>query len=132
MTKYAPELVWSDGDVGNSSWWRSAELVAWMYNKSPSKDTVVVNDRWGWDNPPIGSGRHFGGYFSGADRQQAGPGMLGHKWESAFTLDGANWGYSRPDSVSMYLDVKTMLYKVVSTIAYGGNVSPANNSQNDF
>eukprot|EP01046_Picozoa_sp_COSAG06_P036053 COSAG06_NODE_3938_length_4746_cov_2.077039_2_plen_121_part_00 len=51
-----------------------------------------VNDRWGNDNPPIGSGKHFGGYFSGGDRQQAGPEMLKHKWENAFTIDSATWG----------------------------------------
>jgi alpha-L-fucosidase len=30
-TRYAPDLIWSDGDVGNSSWWRSPELLAWLY-----------------------------------------------------------------------------------------------------
>lgn len=74
-----PDLIWSDGDFGNSSWWRSPELLAWLYNDAPNKDSVVVNDRWGSDNPPIGSGRHFGGYFSGADRQSASHKMLGHK-----------------------------------------------------
>ena len=45
--KYKPDLLWSDGDVGDSSWWRSAELLAWLYNEAPNKDTIVVNDRWG-------------------------------------------------------------------------------------
>ena len=81
-SKYKPDLIWSDGDwEANSSYWRSTELLAWMYNDSPNKASVIVNDRWGNDNPPIGSGHHHGGYFSGSDRQQASPTLLAHKWE---------------------------------------------------
>jgi alpha-L-fucosidase len=121
-TKYQPDLLWSDGDVGDSSWWRSAELLAWLYNEAPNRETIVVNDRWGTDNPPIGSGKHFGGYFSGADRQHASAAMLQHKWESAFTIDSANWGFARNDPLADYLNITTILANVVSTVAYGGNV----------
>jgi len=121
-TIYKPDLIWSDGDwEANSSYWRSPELLAWLYNDAPNKDQVVVNDRWGNDNPAIGSGKHHGGYFSGSDRQQANPKLLSHKWENAFTLDGGTWGYSRVSPLSSYLNVSTMLYEVVSTVAYGGN-----------
>ena len=122
VTKYEPDLIWSDGDFGNSSWWRSPELLAWLYNDAPNKESVVVNDRWGSDNPPIGSGHHFGGYFSGADRQSASAKMLGHKWESAFTIDSHNWGYARNSPLAVYLNITTLLHNVVSTIAFGGNV----------
>ena len=27
--------------------WKSEELLAWLFNESPCKDEVVVNDRWG-------------------------------------------------------------------------------------
>eukprot|EP00911_Craspedida_sp_UC1_P000908 UC1_evm1s692 len=64
VSRYAPDLIWSDGDFGNTSWWRAPEFVAWLYNQGPNREDVVVNDRWGSDNPPIESGRHFGGYFS--------------------------------------------------------------------
>merc|ERR1712216_304752 len=114
-TQYQPDLIWSDGDwEANSSYWRSPELLAWLYNDSPNKDRVVVNDRWGNKNPPIGSGKHFGGYFSGGDRQQAGTELLHHKWENAFTLDGSTWGYSRKSPYSGYLNITTILYEVVS------------------
>lgn len=92
-TRYSPDLIWSDGDWdANSSYWKSPEFLAWLYNEAPNRDTVIVNDRWGNDNPKIGSGKHFGGYFSGGDRQQANPTMLKHKWENAFTIDAATWG----------------------------------------
>lgn len=122
-TLYQPDLIWSDGDwEANSSYWRSPELLAWLYNNGAgSAEKLVVNDRWGKENPPIESGHHFGGYFSGGDRQQADPTLLKHKWENAFTLDGRSWGYARNDDLSSYLNITTVLYEVVSTVAYGGN-----------
>ena len=111
--RYKPDLIWSDGDWNaNSSVWRSPELLAWLYNEAPNCRDVLVNDRWGSDNPPIGSGRHFGGYFSGADRQQADPKLLRHKWENAFTIDAASWGYSRKSNIGDYLSVRDMLHQV--------------------
>ena len=120
-TKYKPDLMWSDGDNGNESWWRSTEFLAWLYNEAPNRESVVVNDRWGWGNPPIGSGHH-GGYFSGSDRQKADPKMLKHKWESAFTIDMHNWGNARNDPLQEYLNITAILYQVASVVAYGGNV----------
>jgi len=114
----------SDGDwEANSSYWRSQELLAWLYNDGAgTANKLVVNDRWGNDNPAIDSGHHHGGYFSGSDRQQANPTLLQHKWENAFTLDGRSWGYARNDNLDAYLNITTVLYEVVSTVAYGGNV----------
>jgi len=120
---YQPDLIWSDGDwEANSSYWKSCEFLAWLYNSSPNKDKVIVNDRWGNDNPPISSGNHHGGYFSGGDRQQANPALLKHKWENAFTLDATTWGYARNSPYKRYLNITSILYEVVSSVAYGGNV----------
>lgn len=120
--KYAPDLIWSDGDwEANSSYWKSPEFLAWLYNSAPNRDQVIVNDRWGSENPPIGSGKHFGGYFSGSDRQQAASALLKHKWEQSFTLDTASWGFARTDNLAAYMNISTLLYEVVSTVAYGGN-----------
>lgn len=47
------------------------------------------------------SGKHFGGYFSGGDRQQASATMLKHKWENAFTIDSLSWGYAREDNLNL-------------------------------
>lgn len=120
---YKPDLIWSDGDwEAPSTYWKSCKLLAWMYNDSPNKDNVIVNDRWGNDNPKIGSGKHHGGYFSGGDRQQANPSLLKHKWENAFTIDSSTWGYARESNFEKYLNITTILYEVVSTVAYGGNI----------
>lgn len=44
-----------------------------------------------------------------------------HKWENAFTLDAHSWGYARNSGLEAYLNITTVLYEVVSTVAYGGN-----------
>lgn len=46
VMRYSPEVVWSDGEWEHpSSTWKSEEFLAWLYNDSPVRETVVVNDR---------------------------------------------------------------------------------------
>lgn len=47
ITKYSPEVLWSDGDwEATPEYFGSQEILAWMYNEGPTKDTIVTNDRW--------------------------------------------------------------------------------------
>ena len=40
------QVLWSDGEwEALDTYWRSKEFLAWLYNDSPVKDTVVANDR---------------------------------------------------------------------------------------
>lgn len=48
VTTYFPDIVWTDGTVeANDTYWHSVEFLTWLYNESPVKESVVVNDRWG-------------------------------------------------------------------------------------
>ena len=48
VTRYEPALIFSDGEWDMPAEnWKSQQLLAWLYNESPCKDKVVVNDRWG-------------------------------------------------------------------------------------
>merc|ERR1719481_96164 len=70
VLEYEPEVIWSDGDweVG-PGYWTSQEFLAWLYNSSPVKDTVVTNDRWG-----SGVLCHHGDFYTCSDRYN--PGVL--------------------------------------------------------
>ena len=48
VNEYRPEVIWSDGDwEAKDEYWDSLNFLTWLYNDSPVRQTVVVNDRWG-------------------------------------------------------------------------------------
>lgn len=118
VEKYKPDVIWSDGDwEAPDTYWGSTDFLSWLYNESSVKDTVVTNDRW-----CQGCSRKHGGYYSGSDRQQPGPELLGHKWENCMTLDSSTWGYSRKTPLHGYLTSGDVIKEIISTVAYGGNI----------
>ncbi|CAG9585657.1 unnamed protein product [Danaus chrysippus] len=113
---YHPSIIWSDGDwEAFDVYWNSTSFLAWLYNDSPVKDTVVVNDRWG-----IGIPCHHGDFYNCADRYNPGK-LQNHKWENAFTVDSKSWGYRRNMAIEDVLSIEQLLKEVVSTVSCGGN-----------
>ena len=108
VNTFKPEYIWSDGDwEAADTYWGSTEFLAWLYNDSPVKDTVVVNDRWG-----VGCMCHHGGSYTCADRYN--PGVLQkHKWENAMTVDKKSWGFRREANLEDFLTI----HEVISTLA---------------
>ena len=51
INTFEPEVLYADGDQQEkdalSDYWGSKDFLAWLYNDSPVKETVAVNDRWG-------------------------------------------------------------------------------------
>lgn len=117
INRYKPEILWSDGDwTANSSYWKSREFLAWLYNDSPVRNTIVTNDRWGSDCLC----RH-GGYYTCQDHYQPSH-LVQHKWENCMTLDKKSWGYRRDASLTDIVSPEELIYDVVRTVAFGGNV----------
>ena len=117
VNRYKPEIIWSDGEWdAPESYWKSLDFLAWLYNDSPVKDTVVVNDRWG-----KGTGCKHGDYFNCADRYRPGK-LQAKKWEDAMTLDKNSWGYSRRSTFKDYYTIRELILEMAQTVAYGGNI----------
>lgn len=68
VTDYNPSVLWSDGDWESyDTYWQSTDILAWLYNDSPVKDEIVVNDRWG-----VGTYGKHGDFYNIADRYNPG------------------------------------------------------------
>ncbi|KAJ8318678.1 hypothetical protein KUTeg_003769 [Tegillarca granosa] len=117
VNKYKPDIVWSDGDWETTDvYWNATQFLAWLYNESPVKDTVAVNDRWG-SNIRC---KH-GGFLNCNDKYN--PGVLQkRKWENAMTLDKYSWGYRRNARLTDYLTMNDLLDTLAKTISCGGNL----------
>ncbi|RXG67554.1 Alpha-L-fucosidase [Armadillidium vulgare] len=114
---YKPEIIWSDGDgEALDQYWKSKEFLAWLFNESPVKDFVVVNDRWGKGVPC-----HHGSFYTCHDRYNPGK-LLNHKWENCMTLDKSSWGFRREAKLQDYLTIHEVLTIMAETVSCGGNL----------
>ncbi|CAN8021386.1 unnamed protein product [Ixodes persulcatus] len=117
VERYKPDVIWSDGDwEANDTYWNSTEFLAWLYNESPVKSSVMVNDRWG-----IGIPCHHGDFYNCHDRYNPGI-LLKHKWENAMTIDKHSWGYRRNANLSDYLSIEKLIEELASTVSCNGNI----------
>jgi alpha-L-fucosidase len=112
---YKPSIIFSDGEWEMpSADWHSAELLAWLYNQSPVKDEVVVDDRWGSDT------RHkHGGYWT--TEYTAGMSGTDHPWEESRGM-GVSYGYNRAEDLTIYHTGRELVFILVDTVSRGGNL----------
>ncbi|MBK8558106.1 MAG: alpha-L-fucosidase, partial [Lewinellaceae bacterium] len=88
VNNYQPEVIWADGDWDASpETWKSEEFLAWLYNASPVRNRVVVNDRWG-----SGVRFHHGGIYT--PEYQPDLDFDNHPWEESRGM-GFSYGYNR-------------------------------------
>jgi alpha-L-fucosidase len=115
VTHYKPEIIFSDGEWElPSSEWRSPELLAWLFNESPVKDNVVINDRWGKET------RHKnGGYWT--TEYTAGMSGIEHPWEESRGI-GYSYGYNRDEKLQDYHTGRQLVLMLVDLVSRGGNL----------
>uniref|UniRef100_A0A914QBZ3 alpha-L-fucosidase n=1 Tax=Panagrolaimus davidi TaxID=227884 RepID=A0A914QBZ3_9BILA len=114
---YKPDVIWSDGDWDKTDvYWKSKEFLAWLYNDSPIKDQIVVNDRWGKGV----TGKH-GGFLTYSDHYDPGH-IVERKWENCMTLDKMAWGYRRDMKASDVCTVHELITQLIRTISCNGNL----------
>lgn len=117
VQKYKPEVFWSDGEwEAPVEYWKSLEFIAWLYNESPVRETVVTNDRWGHETLC-----HHGDFYTCTDRYNPGT-LQAHKWENAFTLDKKSWGYRQNTQFEDYMTAEELIEQIVTTVSCNGNV----------
>ena len=120
VTNYKPDLIFTDGEWDhNSDVWQSEKFLAWLFNESPVKDSVVVNDRWGKDC----RSRH-GGYYASEYGKVDNHGTSlggGKKWEENQGM-GASFGYNRNESIDDYKSSKQLIDMLIETVSKGGNL----------
>lgn len=115
VTHYKPALIFADGEWElPSSEWHSPELLAWLFNESPVRDSVVINDRWGSDT------RHkHGGYWT--TEYTAGMSGMDHPWEESRGM-GFSYGYNRAERFQDYHTNRELVLMLVDIVSRGGNL----------
>jgi alpha-L-fucosidase len=115
VTRYKPSIIFSDGEWEmTSKEWRSEELLAWLFNESPSRADVVVDDRWGSDT------RHrHGGYYT--TEYAAGMEGAAHPWEESQGM-GFSYGLNRAENLDDYKSARNLVLLLVDTVSRGGNL----------
>lgn len=116
VKRYRPSFIYFDGE-----WefpldaFAMREFLAWLFNESPCRDDVVVNDRFG-----KGSREKYGGVFS----SEAGVFESGteRKWCDDRPISRGNWSYNRLERLEDYLSERDMIHLLVATVAEGGNL----------
>lgn len=120
VNSYKPDILWTDGEWDHpSEKWRSTEFLAWLYNDSPVKETVCVNDRWGKET----RGAH-GGYFS--TEYEAALGRMDESekdrpWEECRGI-GTSFGYNQSETLDHYMTSNTLIDLLITIVAKGGNL----------
>jgi len=115
VTKYKPSIIFSDGewDLSDTAW-QSPKILAWLFNESPVKDQVVVNDRWGNNTREKNHGAMYttSEYGSGMDASIV--------WEESQGV-GLSYGYNRNEQLKDYKSSYELILMLCDLVSRGGN-----------
>lgn len=115
VNKFEPSLIFADGgewDLTENDV-KIREFLYWLYNESPVKDEVVVNDRFykGME------GKH-GDYYSTEYNDKVLEKY--HIFEESRGI-GKSYGYNRLEKLEDYLTSKEIIKELYKTVSKGGN-----------
>lgn len=114
VNTYKPDVFWTDGEWDASdSVWRSKEFLAWLYNESPVKNSVVTYDRWG-----SGIRFHHGAVYT--PEYQPNLDFEDHYWEESRGM-GYSYGYNRAEDSWDYNSTQSLVLHLIDKVSRGGN-----------
>lgn len=115
VNRYKPDLIYADGEwEKDDSYWRSNEMIQWLFNESPCKDYVVINDRW------FNGCRHkHGGYYTTEYLRE--PLNLPKAWEEIRGI-GLSFGYNRDEDLADYATAQELVLMLCDIVSMGGNL----------
>ncbi len=120
VTRYKPDILWTDGEWDHpSEKWKSTEFLAWLYNESPVKEQICVNDRWGKET----RGK-MGGYFTTEydmvhEKERIGDSE--RPFEECRGI-GTSFGYNRMEDLENYMSSDALVDMLIEKVASGGNL----------
>lgn len=121
VTRYQPDVLWTDGEWDHpSEIWKSTHFLSWLYNESPVRNQVVVNDRWGKET----RGKHGGYYTTEYDLlhdAKADFEKIQRPWEECRGI-GSSFGYNRTEMLDDYSSSEQLIHLLVNKVAAGGNL----------
>lgn len=123
VRRYQPSVLFADGDWEQSAaTWRSAELLAWLFNGGGPPE-LAVNDRWG-------GGAHDVGFLS--TEYSAAMKRRDRPWVECRGL-GRSFGYNRNETLDAYLSSRELVQLLARAASRGGglllNVGPRADGQ---
>jgi alpha-L-fucosidase len=118
VEEYEPSLLFADGGEwdGTEEYWKTREFLSWLYNDSPVKNEIVVNDRFAKGMP----GNH-GDYYS-SEYKDVEEGKLGHHpWEESRGI-GGSYGFNRAENIEDYSSSEELIHELIDIVSRGGNL----------
>lgn len=114
VNAYKPSVIYSDGGEWDLTEEESQtrSFLTWLYDESPVKDKVVVNDRFYKGMP----GEH-GDYYSTEYQDKQ---VDGHPFEESRGV-GKSYGYNRAEKLEDYCTTKELIQELVRVVSKGGN-----------
>lgn len=121
VTTYKPDIFWTDGEWDyTSDVLESTGFLSWLFNESPVKDNVVVNDRWGKET----RSKHGGFYTTEYDLVHNGNSAgvkFERPWEECRGMAGS-FGYNRNEILEDYSTSEELVHILINKVGRGGNL----------